>query len=247
MKQLLINWLEIFLFGAVLWLWEIADPRTEIKYITEYPKELLNWVARFLFDIILTLGFAYCLQFLFSPMLLDAVANTGILSLPLWVRVIICYLLSDFTYYLIHRAMHSYQFLWLTHKWHHSIDVVWWLAGMRVSFMSLFLLRFAVLWVPLLQLPIETLIVMILYSATTHVNVKSHPWMGIMEWIFVTPRFHCIHHCSSTKVQGKNLGGMFTFFDRIFGTYVNPETINVEEEKFGLGDEQITAKMIVGI
>jgi hypothetical protein len=46
-------------------------------------------------------------------------------------------------------------------------------------------------------------------------------WPEFKGWekVFVTPKFHQIHHSSVHDHLDTNYGGMFTIWDRIFGTY----------------------------
>lgn len=71
--------------------------------------------------------------------------------------------------------------------------------------------------------------------------------MKVVEWIILTPRYHDIHHLHNPQFYNKNLGAIIMLFDRLFGTYVDPNTINHIEGKFGLDSEPVTTKMIVGI
>ena len=48
--------------------------------------------------------------------------------------------------------------------------------------------------------------------------------------MFVTPSVHGVHHASDEKYLDKNYGDMFTFWDRLFGTFQEEE----EKPKYGL-------------
>ncbi len=44
--------------------------------------------------------------------------------------------------------------------------------------------------------------------------------MGFLRYFFVTPSLHRVHHASSpSKYIDKNYGEIFSFWDRLFGTY----------------------------
>jgi sterol desaturase/sphingolipid hydroxylase (fatty acid hydroxylase superfamily) len=46
----------------------------------------------------------------------------------------------------------------------------------------------------------------------------------------------------------KNLGALFTVFDRIFGTYVDPDTVTLEQIQFASGDNAlVTPRKIIGV
>ena len=50
--------------------------------------------------------------------------------------------------------------------------------------------------------------------------VRRLPKLG---WLFVDNRFHFTHHSVREKYFDRNYGGVFTIYDRMFGTYVAPE------------------------
>lgn len=66
----------------------------------------------------------------------------------------------------------------------------------------------------------------------------------MLEWILVTPRYHSLHH---TQVGAYNLGSYFTIFDHLFGTHLDPESINPDEQTFGITNQPITWQKIIGI
>jgi hypothetical protein len=43
--------------------------------------------------------------------------------------------------------------------------------------------------------------------------------LGPLEWIFVTPSNHRVHHARNPRYLDKNYGGVFILWDRIFGTF----------------------------
>ncbi|MGH7999585.1 MAG: sterol desaturase family protein [Brasilonema sp.] len=160
-------------------------------------------------------------------------------------------LLKEFTIYAIHWLEHNNRFLWQTHKWHHSTEQMWWLPAQKTSFFGMLTKKSAYLWFILLAIPLRIVVVLGVISLVNaffvHANLKPQKWMKGVELVFVTPRFHTIHHIDNPEVHGKNLGTMFTFFDRLFGTYVDPDTIDHSQKQFGLDGEPVTVKMIVGI
>ncbi len=247
MIEILSHWGMIFISGATLSLWEIKDPLRKIEYKSEFIKEFGVALISFIYTFI---NVYFVLTILTKLLTFPAniIASTAISSLPIWVKIIITFVLKEFTYYIIHRIQHTNKNLWLTHKWHHSSQSLWWLVAQRVSFSSAFLYIIPSIWFPLLGMPLEVIIAISLCSAFQdnwiHLNVKSQPWMKTLEWIYVTPRFHSLHHYNS---EGKNLGDTLTIFDRLFGTYLDPETYYLDENQSAGIDEPITVRMIVGI
>jgi sterol desaturase/sphingolipid hydroxylase (fatty acid hydroxylase superfamily) len=79
-----------------------------------------------------------------------------------------------------------------------------------------------------------------------HLNVS---WGGRrLEWFIVTPRFHHIHHSSDPSLYNLNMGNMFTIWDRLFGTFIDPDKLANTKISFGIDDESPSrVRLIVGV
>ncbi|GET43547.1 sterol desaturase family protein [Microseira wollei] len=244
----LILWSVFFLTGAVFWLWEISSPLHQIKYKAKCFKEL-GWIGiSIVFSIIIACVTAAIMKLLNSLFIGELEVSAGVMYVPVWLRLIAAYLLQDFSYYLLHRTMHMNRFFWLTHKWHHSTKQSWWLTGGKESLTGGLLNYFTFVWFPLLEIPSEVMAVVAVHQAVhsnwIHLNVKWNSWLGILEWIYVTPRVHSLHHIDP---KGRNLSLIFTFYDRLFGTYVCPENFELKKYENRLDDESVAVKTIVGV
>jgi sterol desaturase/sphingolipid hydroxylase (fatty acid hydroxylase superfamily) len=67
-----------------------------------------------------------------------------------------------------------------------------------------------------------------------------------LEWFFVTPRYHHIHHSDKPQHYGKNLGNLLTVWDRLFGTYLNPDSLDTQLS-FGIGEKENPIRLMLGI
>nr|ABI75089.1 sterole desaturase [Cylindrospermopsis raciborskii T3] len=244
---LLREWTVISLTGLAFWLWEIRSPFHQIEYKAKFFKEL-GWAGiSFVFRNVYAYVSVAIIKLLSSLFMGESANFAGVMYVPLWLRIITAYILQDLTDYLLHRTMHSNQFLWLTHKWHHSTKQSWWLSGNKDSFTGGLLYTVTALWFPLLDIPSEVMSVVavhqVIHNNWIHLNVKWNSWLGIIEWIYVTPRIHTLHHLDT---GGRNLSSMFTFIDRLFGTYVFPENFDIEKSKNRLDDQSVTVKTILG-
>ncbi len=139
--------------------------------------------------------------------------------LPAWAKLALCALCIDFTGYWAHRAMHHFPCLWATHRWHHSIEQLYWFSGFRASFFQILILGIPQIVFPFIifqMSPLEGVIAVGIINFLQfwkHANIRV-PW-GPLEWLFVTPHYHSIHH---QRGQNHNFGFMFTIWDRLFGT-----------------------------
>lgn len=48
------------------------------------------------------------------------------------------------------------------------------------------------------------------------------------------PRYHPIHHSPDAQLHDGNHGSLFSIWDRLFGTYIDPDTTSAQ--KFGTGE-----------
>jgi sterol desaturase/sphingolipid hydroxylase (fatty acid hydroxylase superfamily) len=97
---------------------------------------------------------------------------------------------------------------------------------LRTNFIHLFY-RF-LFWSPLCLLGFPPQMILFIESITASQNFIVHTEkikkLGILDWIFNTPSNHRVHHGSNPEYIDKNLGGIFMFYDHLFGTYAK-ETV----------------------
>jgi sterol desaturase/sphingolipid hydroxylase (fatty acid hydroxylase superfamily) len=170
-------------------------------------------------------------------------------ALPYAVKLIVFALLLDASAYWLHRLWHT-SYLWRIHRWHHSPKYMYWLAGVRASWPQVLTagLPFT-LWLPLLN-PVPSAffvwysVFLIVTNNWMHMNVTwRSQWL---EWVFVTPRYHHIHHGDDPSCSMRNFGVVFTFWDRLFGTYADPESAG-KELRFGIRESPHPVRLAVGI
>ena len=146
-------------------------------------------------------------------------------GLPWLVQFIAAMFLTDLMQYWFHRAFHRFPFLWGFHAVHHSAKAMDWLAGARMHFIEIVLLR-GVTSLPLLTFGFSPSVMqayvgmVYVYSSLLHANLRGDlNWIG--QWI-ATPRFHHWHHAIEDEGIDKNFAIHFPILDRIFGTYYLP-------------------------
>jgi sterol desaturase/sphingolipid hydroxylase (fatty acid hydroxylase superfamily) len=66
-----------------------------------------------------------------------------------------------------------------------------------------------------------------------HANIDYPRWVDrAFGWLLVTPAMHRIHHSPDQRETDSNYGIMFSFWDRLFGTYRTADPIR--KASFGL-------------
>ncbi len=183
------------------------------------------------------LGFSYqgvevVLHFLFIGAFMHFLSGFSVLTLEMdFVTVLFGFLLVEFLYYWYHRANHRIRYLWCSHVVHHSSE------GMNLSTATRQSMTYAIsggvifFFSPLIFLGYPPELVMSLYALDlfyqyfvhTQAVGKLHPWI---EYFFVTPSHHRVHHGRNPQYIDRNYGGVVIIFDRIFGTFVEEDPIN---------------------
>ncbi len=137
---------------------------------------------------------------------------------------------EDFLFWLEHYIDHKVRVFWAVHVTHHSSPEYNLTTGFRSSvFMPVYKYFY---FIPLAILGFRPTDVIFMYSITqiygilvhTQYFKKSPKWI---EYIFVTPALHRVHHASNTTYLDKNMGMVFIIWDRLFGTF-SPELDNVQ-------------------
>ncbi|HNL87645.1 MAG TPA: sterol desaturase family protein [Nitrospira sp.] len=170
-------------------------------------------------------------------------------NLPSVAKLVLFYVVEDFALYWVHRLMHT-RLIWPVHRWHHSPTSLYWLAGIRATIphIALFNLTYIVA-LPLLHEASGWVFQVIMVEHIVrnnwmHLNVTwNSAWL---ERVFVTPRYHHIHHSSDPAHQMKNMGALLTIWDRLFGTYYDPDQIQ-RPLSFGLNEQVASARLMIGV
>ncbi len=145
---------------------------------------------------------------------------------PLWLAVPILVVVMDGVQYLSHRTAHAFTPLYALHATHHLggrfrvglaahrhpvADCIERLPGIAV----LGLLGAEPLAVS------ATLGVMLVWGLITHAHRLEGRFPSWASLVLVTPEVHRQHH---DVHEGTNLGGVLTVWDRVAGTWAEPET-----------------------
>lgn len=151
----------------------------------------------------------------------------------------IIFILSDFKHFLWHFTMHRLSPLWEVHKYHHSATSMNLITTARGHFLGKAVLTvFDAFFFALVGAPPEVFvgifIVREIWGMWLHADVKF-PLGFAGRYIFVTPQAHKIHHSTDVRHFDRNFGTLFVWWDRMFGTYYEPEEvteIGVEDDPY---------------
>lgn len=176
----------------------------------------LGLISRFV--PILGLGFQYVVY--------KAVAEHYNLKLlsgeEIWVWVT-AFILYDICYYWMHRIHHEIKVFWATHVVHHHGEEFNLATALRQTSTG-FLWKW-VFFLPLFIIGIPPQ----MYVTVAGLNLVYQFWvhtehigrLGFLEYIFVTPSNHRVHHAQNEDYLDANYGGVFILWDRLFGTFID--------------------------
>lgn len=141
-----------------------------------------------------------------------------------WIKYGLMFVVLDALDYLYHRLMHGVPFFWRFHLAHHTDKAV----DVSTTFRehpgeTMIRNGFLMLWVLVSGASMEVLILRQTFQ--TVANIFAHTALrlpegpnSIIEWIFVTPNFHHVHHHFQMPATNYNYGDVFSVWDRLFGT-----------------------------
>jgi len=241
---------SFFVLVLIFELWERLRPARPVDRFADLKTDLLSFALAVSVNRVCTHSVNSVLATI-SPTFIVSWAHS-LQAMPGPLKLALAVVVVDFLIYWIHRGQHRFDALWRTHAWHHSIEHMYWFAGFRTSFLHSFLYNIPQAAVPMLLFKLSPLQAGIGYSIGLfiqfweHTNVKVN--IGPLRWIFITPQYHRVHH-SATRHSGMNLGTTFSIWDRLFGTYVDPQSLS-DFFPLGLGrpvKKETVPRMLIGV
>jgi sterol desaturase/sphingolipid hydroxylase (fatty acid hydroxylase superfamily) len=212
----------VFLAVAV---WESLRPRSPLDWPTER-----RWGRH-----AMILALAVIARNVLLPVSAVAVAvmvsgsRFGILSsawLPFFVRCALTVLLLDLARYGIHRAFHALSFLWRIHEVHHSdpdydVSTAGRFHPLEVVLEQGALLALIALLAPPPIAVFGDVLITVALNLFVHANASLPvPIEKALRKAIVTPDLHRIHHSERIQEQSRNFGQTFSWWDRLFGTFL---------------------------
>lgn len=146
------------------------------------------------------------------------------MGLPLLLQAFLIAFIFDFGQYWMHRGMHNWYPLWLTHSVHHYITQLNINKGAVGNPVELFLIGFGVggFFDFLPRAAILAGAFGMAIGTYQHINVRfnSPRWW---RYLFNTTEHHSLHHSQDFEASRSNYSNTFIFIDRMFGTCVDGE------------------------
>ena len=230
-----------FLIGLMTLEWLLDSSSTNVSREKRWPPNIATGLLNGAIASVLPVGLIW-----FSSWAADN--DFGLLNLfqaSLWIAVPATILVLGLGQYLFHRLMHQVPQLWAIHKVHHCDRHLDASTGLRFHPLEMLLnLAFMAPVVVLAGLDTETLaaseILAIFVGVFSHTSVELPRWMDRpLRLLFITPALHALHHSDMSTEYNSNFGAVYSFWDRIFGTYLAKRVR--EREWFRVGVDGVDA------
>ena len=175
-------------------------------------------------------------------------------ALPPVFAFVVGVLLLDVSFYLWHLANHRLSFLWRFHVVHHidpDLDVS---TAFRFHFGEVALSAgFRVMQILLIGAsPLTIAVYELVFQANTlfqHGNVRLPIRVErFLNYVFVTPRMHGIHHSIVRREDMSNFSVVFAWWDRVLGTLrlnVPQQSIVIGIPAYDAGRDNATAALLL--
>lgn len=210
---------------TLFWLIENAFPLFKFRY-NKYKHAGIN-----IFFTATTIVVNFVLAFLLVKTSQWVVsAEVGLLQwlpdLPIWAQLLVGLLLMDLVgAWLIHWIQHKVKWMWKFHLVHHTdthVDTT--TANRHHPGESFFRFVFTLLAVVVAGAPMWIVFayqsLSVALSQFNHANIRLPKWIDkFVSWFIVTPNMHHVHHHHQQPYTDTNYGNIFSFWDRLFGTF----------------------------
>jgi len=141
--------------------------------------------------------------------------------------------------YVWHRINHQVPFLWRFHRVHHTDPALDSTSALRFHPVEVLISTAlnCVLMVALgMSLEVFSLYkpVMVVVILFHHSNLRIPPHLDSwLRWVIVPPSLHRVHHSNLRWETDSDYGTIFSFWDRLFGSYRTRRTYH--DIRFGIG------------
>ncbi|MGB7432447.1 MAG: sterol desaturase family protein [Ahrensia sp.] len=232
--------LSIFVVMAAYELWSPRLERNEMLGALKAKRWLTN-----LSMVVLS---SVCLRILFPA----AAVGTAIyaqsqgwglfnaVDVPIILAGIIAFVVLDFAVWLEHLASHKIPLLWRIHRMHHADQGFDLTTALRFHPLEIVLSMVwkAAIIIALGAPPEAVLIFEIVLNGMAmfnHANARLPLSLDrVLRNVIVTPDMHRVHHSAVQRETDSNYGFNFSFWDRIFSTYVAQPAAGHDKMHIGL-------------
>ena len=147
------------------------------------------------------------------------------IAIPYAAKFLSSFALLDLTAYISHRLFHAFAPMWRVHQVHHSETDLDLTTGVRFHPLeALFTQGLMLITIVLVGPPPAAVafaaLAFVVQDFFTHANLRVPDGMDrVLRLLIITPAMHRVHHSEAIPEQNANFGTVFSWWDRLFGTY----------------------------
>jgi len=229
-----------FIVGSllILWLLEGAIPLLRLRYKKNKVRHAAVNLFFTVMHMVIHTGFGILIVLMADWAAEQKIGLVYWLNLSVVSTILVSALFLDFFGgWLSHVIEHKVPLFWRMHIIHHAdnnIDVT---SGLRHHPLEsiwrglFFLIAIVICGAPIYAVMIyQTLLTV--FTGVTHANISLPPVVDkIMSYVLVSPNMHKVHHHWKQPYTDSNYGGVFSIWDRLFGTF---KTLEPGKIRYGL-------------
>lgn len=246
MELLVLIGLGFLIQGVSLFLY----PARKTEQKTDLVWDLIGAISPRFFTLIIVAAIAVPLQRWLADYRWITTSRELIMSTPFWILALLYIVFVDLLDYWMHRLLHTSWF-WHQHAWHHSPKVIYWISGLRTSpgqivirIIPSTIFAAFISFEQFVNLGIFFLVFFTLSQHLIHSN-RRIPHEKYIELVFVTPRYHMVHHSVDRQFSDTNFAQIFVW-DRLFGTFTDPASVP-EDAPSGLNYKNTNLRLLFGL
>jgi sterol desaturase/sphingolipid hydroxylase (fatty acid hydroxylase superfamily) len=157
----------------------------------------------------------------------------------------------DLFIYGMHRVEHGVTVFWRLHAVHHADDAVDLSTALRHHPLEYLVngtignLIFAVLGMPVWVMACYV-ILSVVVGLFQHANIRLAGWLeALLDTVIVGPAMHRAHHSADPLHYNSNFGIVFSFWDRLFGSWRRLDA--AERDRIVFGVREVTEAGFAGV
>ena len=213
---------------ALFWMIESAVPLFRLKY-NKWKHALIN-IFFTLTTALINLLFAFILVKSSDWVVANNFGIIQWIDMPVWLYAIVGLLLLDLIgAWLVHYVEHRVKWMWKFHLIHHTdqnVDTT--TANRHHQGESVFRFVFTTTAVFIVGAPMWMVFLYqtlsLVFTQFNHSNVNMPNWLDdILSLVICSPNMHRVHHHYRMPYTDSNFGNIFSFWDRMFGTYIKAD------------------------
>jgi sterol desaturase/sphingolipid hydroxylase (fatty acid hydroxylase superfamily) len=219
-------------------LWSLESIVPLYRYQNSRVRHALPNVVLTLILVLTNLALSFGSAYLAAFTVRHSIGLVFLFGLSGWTRAVAGVVALDLFAYTAHLLLHKSWLGWQFHRVHHSenaVDVT--TAFRQHPGETIWRILWQLAAILVFGIPLSVVIVYLILSSFNaqieHANIRLHRNLDrVLRLLIVTADMHKLHHSRDQKETDSNYSNIFSFWDRVFGTYTS--AVNFQQLRYGL-------------